>query len=77
MMIMAVFGPTSRHCGPPWRAVVGSEEIPFGRFQGATFDAEIGSTASGCVFQCPFFWSPTIVLQCATGIHVVEATKDI
>ena len=36
-----------------------------------------GKLVVACVFQCPFFWSPTIVLQCATGIHVVEATIDI
>lgn len=56
--------------------VVGSEEIPVWEVSRShLLMPEIGSTGSG-VFQC-FFWSPTSVVQCATGIHVVEATKDI
>lgn len=55
--------------------VVVPKKSLLGGFKEPPFDAEIGSTGSG-VFQC-FFWSPTSVVQCATGIHVVEATKDI
>lgn len=75
MMIMAVCGPTSRHGKQPWRAAVVPKKSRLGGFKEPPLMPEIGSTASG-VFQC-FLSSPTVVLQCATGIHVVEATKDI